>query len=166
MTDCIKSHTDIMKPIYKLSSIAFFSVLTLLFSCKKEANGPGTGTGGAVGNGNGIVDPKLLTEKTWFYYEYFENYSQATASLVYKFERSKNTLDLSKNRITFKKDSTFLETKDGQVYRAGKWKVTSPAEIEVVDADGSSIFTIITLTEGFWVFTNPKLDIYGTMLAM
>lgn len=155
-----------MKPISKLSTIAFFSLLTLLFSCRKEANAPGGGLPGTGTTNNGIVDPKLLTAKTWIYYEYFENYSQATASLVYKLERANNTLDLSKNRMTFNKDNTFLETKDGQVYRAGKWQVNSPTEIEVIDKDGVSLFKINTLSEGFWVFSNSKLDIYGTMLAI
>lgn len=143
----------------------FVLLLSLLFSCKKEANAPGGGLPGS-GTNTGIVDPKLLTAKTWIYYEYFENYSQATASLVYKLERSKNTLDLSKNRMTFKADNTFLETKDGQVYRAGTWKVNSPTEIEVIDKDGVSLFKIITLSEAFWVFDNKTLDIYGTMLAI
>lgn len=114
------------------------------------------------GSPNYTINTTKLTEKTWIYYEYFNQYSTTQAALVYKRERDVNALDLKSNTTVFHANGTFNEyTENGQSI-TGTWQIINGNQLYTVNSLGTSFTsTIINLDDNSLIWYSPRENTYG-----
>jgi len=129
------------------SLLAAACVSLYLTSCKKTetpsetlpfnafAVSDSTGTDSLI-----VTRTKLLTDSTWRYYEYYLNYSQDSAKLVWKWGKAFNQLNLGLNTTKFNTNGTYSETTQTGAIVNGTWSFLNNAtQIRVVNSYG--VFT-------------------------
>lgn len=63
----------------------------------------------------------LLTAHIWVYDEYFSNYNNSSASLIYKRGKSNSPLNLNLNQAQFNTNGTYWEIDQNGNYISGSW---------------------------------------------
>lgn len=105
----------------------------------------------------------VLTNKTWVYYEYYQNFNDPATKLAFKTGRTSNTLTLTKNEVKFNCDSTYTEIDENGVTYKGTWKyINNGTQTQVVNSKGTFISTIKVSTANRyeWLADNGT---YGVM---
>ncbi|UPK72798.1 hypothetical protein [Chitinophaga filiformis] len=150
------------------------SVALYLTSCKKTE----TPTEKLPLNAVGLVDStstdsliarrtKLLTDSTWRYYEYFVNYSQDSAKLVFKRGKAANTINLNLNQTKFNTDGTCREiTETGQQLN-GTWALlNNGTQIRVTNSYGTFTSNIKELTANNFEWQSVDGATYGVEMSV
>ena len=111
---------------------------------------------------------QLLTSQIWVYYEYFDYFDSVQASLVWKRNPLKDSLNLALNQVKFNADSTYWEIDQNGDTLKGEWQYTDGEKGMVVyNSEGSFPSTIQVLTSqrfewlGSWAGNNRT---YGVMV--
>lgn len=115
---------------------------------------------------NYSVTASQLTGKTWIYYEYFSNYSTLQSALIYRRERSANTLNLNGNTAVFNANGTFTEiTENGQTV-TGTWQIVNGNQLQTQNSlGGSHVATLIMLSDKSLIWHNATVNTYAKMVV-
>lgn len=150
------------------------SVALFLTSCKKTE----APTEKLPLNAFGLVDStsvdsliarrtKLLTDSTWRYYEYFVNYSQDSAKLVYKHGKSANAINLFSNRTKFNTDGTVYEITETGQQLYGSWALlNNGTQVQVTNPYGTFTSNIKELTANNFEWQSVDGGTYGVEKAV
>lgn len=150
------------------------SVALFLTSCKKTE----APTEKLPLNAFGLVDStsvdsliarrtKLLTDSTWRYYEYFVNYSQDSAKLVYKHGKSANAINLFSNRTKFNTDGSVYEITETGQQLYGSWALlNNGTQVQVTNPYGTFTSNIKELTANNFEWQSVDGGTYGVEKAV
>jgi hypothetical protein len=145
-----------------LTVIVACAVLTLMNSCYKNGYLHIKGIGDLVPPQNATT--ALLTSQTWVYTEYFEDFSAAQATLVWKRSPQKDSLNLSLNQVKFYPSGVYTEITQTGATLNGSWNYNNGGRgITVVNSEGTFASTIQVLTGDRyeWLAANGT---YGVMV--
>jgi len=156
------------------SLLAVASISLYLTSCKKtEVPGENlplnaiaavdtTGTDSLI-----VKRTKLLTDSTWRYYEYYLNYSQDSAKLVWKYGKTSNQLNLSLNRTKFNPGGSYYEITETGATLTGSWEFLNNAtQLKVVNSYGTFVSNIRELTANTFEWQSVDGATYGVEKAV
>lgn len=156
----------------KLLTFALFCYTLTIISCSKSLNEPPVTSDGASKNetnaarlstSSSLTD--ILTGPTWVYYEYFKNFTSNPANLVWKTNRSNNSLNLAQNKVKYYPDGTYTETDQyGTVYN-GTWIfLNNDTKVQVTSPAGTFTSTIQQLTSNRYEWLDSASGHYGFMI--
>lgn len=107
---------------------------------------------------------KILTDTIWRYYEYYKNFQTSGSTLIWKSNRSVNTLDLHLNKVKFNKDGSYWEITEKGDSLKGTWHFTNN-ETQIV-VNSTTTFTsdirVLTANQFEWEVVNGTT--YGVMM--
>ena len=106
----------------------------------------------------------LLTGQTWMYYEYFTDFNNNPANLVWKTNSSSNTLNLSLNHVQYYPNGDYTEITENGTTLNGQWIfLNNQTEVQVTNPNGVFVSTIQQLTDNRyeWLAGNGN---YGVMV--
>ncbi|SDF64121.1 hypothetical protein SAMN04488121_102529 [Chitinophaga filiformis] len=150
-----------MKKAFSLLSLCVVALLALTSSsCEKDETPKPDPVDTIVLSEKG----KILTDTIWRYYEYYKNFQTSGSTLVWKTNRSANTLDLHLNKVKFNKDGSYWEITEKGDSLKGTWHFTNN-ETQIV-VNSTSTFTsdirVLTANQFEWEVVNGTT--YGVMM--
>jgi hypothetical protein len=153
----------------KLLTFSLFCSLLAIVSCNKSLNKPDDVSSETTSTDNKAVRTSstrsdLLTSQTWVYYEYFTDFNSNPTKLVWKKNRSTNTLNLALNEVKFNSDGSYTEKDQNGITYTGSWIwLGSESGVQVTSSQGTFSSTIQELTSGRyeWLDTTGH---YGIMI--
>ena len=108
---------------------------------------------------------KYLTAKAWIYEEYYIDYGMPGSTLVYKLGRSKNSMNLSLNKVKFIRKGGYWEITETGEEMAGRWKfLNNETQTEVTNITGVYTANIIQLDANHLVWYDPSTGRYAKMI--
>ena len=152
-----------MKKLFSLLCLCAVALLAITFaSCEKDEVPPAP------------TDPvdtivlsekgKILTDTIWRYYEYYNDFQTTGSTLIWKTNRSVNTLDLHLNQVKFNKDGSYWEITEKGDSLKGSWHFINN-ETQIV-VNSTSTFTsdirVLTANQFEWEVVNGTT--YGVMM--
>jgi hypothetical protein len=114
-----------------------------------------------------IVDSTTakLIGQTWVYYEYFTNFDSANTNLVWKTNRTSNTLNLALDQVKYNADNTYSEIDQNGTTFNGTWSYTDSNRtgVSVVNSLGTFVSKIQLLDSNRFEWLAPN-GTYGVMV--
>jgi hypothetical protein len=108
----------------------------------------------------------LLTDNTWIYVEFYQNWQQPNQVLAYKRGNAGNIIDYTPNRVKFFKDGSFEETQNNGQFRAGIWQLrNNETELWTGSSAYTNNVTLIKLTADSLVWHDVANRSYGVQIA-
>jgi hypothetical protein len=144
-----------MKTSLKLALLAFASLS--LGACSKDPD-PEQVAGGKL---------QLITSGVWRYYEYFYDYSEAGASLVWKVDKANVSYNLSGNQVKFNTDGSYWEIDEKGDRYDGTWTfLADSTQVKVVNSVGTFLSDIRVLDDNKleWAATGAEEGHYGVLM--
>lgn len=155
----------------KITLFSLFCSLLVIVSCNKSLNEPNhvapeTTTTAPNANRLGIAsDPTaVLTSQTWVYYEYFLDFNTNPTKLVWKTNRTSNSLNLASNEVKFYTNGNYTEIDQNGITYNGTWTfLTNPTRVRVTSSQGTFTSTIQLLDSSRyeWLDSTGR---YGVMV--
>lgn len=148
-----------MNKLFSLVSLCVVALLaTTSSSCEKDETPNPADT--IVLSAKG----KILTDTIWRYYEYYKDFQTSGSKLVWKTNRTANTLDLRLNKVKFNKDGSYWEITEKGDSLKGTWQFINN-ETQIV-VNGTTTFTsdIRVLTENQFEWEVVNGTTYGVMM--
>lgn len=97
---------------------------------------------------------KMLTDRKWSCYEYFEDFNSLKAGMIWKAGKpSGNQTDFSMVQFEFHQDNTFDETSETGEKLKGKWRfLNNGAKLELTAANGTKTLQVrkLNMSELDW----------------
>ncbi|HEY8920795.1 MAG TPA: hypothetical protein VIM87_30365 [Chitinophaga sp.] len=109
----------------------------------------------------------LLTSQVWRYYEYFDDYSEAGAQLVWKAGKSNSSWNLSKNQVKFNSDGSYWEIDENGVKYNGTWSFQNDStQVKVVNSVGTflSEIKVLSADKYEWLGLGGETGHYGILM--
>lgn len=155
----------------KLLTFSLFCYTLTIVACSKSLNEPVASDDAAKAQANGAKltasssPTDLLTGPTWVYYEYFTDFTSNPANLVWKTNRSTNSLNLALNQVKYYPNNTYTETDQyGNIYN-GSWTfLNNETEVQVTSSQGTFTSTIQQLTSNRYEWLEGSTGHYGFMV--
>jgi hypothetical protein len=157
-----------------LTFTLFCCALATITSCSKSLdkspvttalNTPGNGKAARLSTTAGDLTG-VITGKTWVYYEYFTDFTNTTTNLVWKTNRTSNTLNLSLNKVKYYTDGTYTEVTENGTTLNGTWTfLNNQTQVSVTNPVGTFVSTIQDLTSNRyeWLQSSGR---YGVMIPV
>ena len=154
-----------------LTFTLFCCSLGAITSCSKslsespEAQSPKTSETGKANRLSTTTDlTDLLTGQTWVYYEYFTDFNNNPTNLVWKTNRSSNSLNLSLNQVQFYPNGNYTEITENGTTLNGQWTfLNNQTEVQVNNPLGVFVSTIQELTSNRYEWLDTSGN-YGVMV--
>jgi hypothetical protein len=157
----------------KLLSLSLFCYLLVIVSCSKSLNKPDdvlaettspAAKTARVSTTNDKTD--ILTSQTWVYYEYFTDFNTNPTNLVWKTNRSSNSLNLASNKVKFYPNGNYTEIDQNGITYNGTWIFqNNEADVQVTSSQGTFTSTIQQLTSNRYEWLDSTGGHYGVMVA-
>lgn len=156
-----------------LTFTLFCCALATITSCSKSLDkSPETSSSSTPGKEHALRISatsdltSAITGKTWVYYEYFTDFDASATNLVWKTNRTSNTLNLSLNKVQYYTDGTYTEITENGTTLNGSWTfLNNQTQVSVTNPNGTFVSTIQTLTSNRyeWLESNGR---YGIMIPV
>jgi hypothetical protein len=155
----------------KLLTFSLFCSLLAIVSCNKSLNKPddvlAETTSPETKTGRiSSTKSDLLTSQTWVYYEYFTDFNSNPTKLVWKTNRTSNSLNLTHNRVKFNSDGSYTEVDQNGINYTGSWMfLNNETQVQTTSSQGTFISTIQLLDSSRyeWLDTTGH---YGVMVHL
>ncbi|MCS3796135.1 hypothetical protein [Niastella sp. OAS944] len=154
----------------KLLTFTLFCYSLVIVSCSKSLNTPDdalaeTASTNTKSSRISSTISDLLTSQTWLYYEYFLDFNVNPTKLVWKTNRSTNSLNLASNRVTYFSDNTFTEIDQNGIAYSGYWSLlNNNTEVQVSSSRGTFTSTIQQLTSNRYEWLDSSTGRYGILV--
>ncbi|WP_217601968.1 hypothetical protein [Chitinophaga sp. GbtcB8] len=109
----------------------------------------------------------LLTSQVWRYYEYFDDYSEAGAQLVWKVGKTNSSWNLSKNQVKFNSDGSYWEIDESGTRYDGTWSFQNDStQVKVVNSVGTflSEIKVLSADKYEWLGLGGETGHYGILM--
>lgn len=166
---------NLAETLFKMKQLLTFTLfccmLASITSCSKSINEPAeaqlqkTSETAKANRLSTTTDlTSLLTGQTWVYYEYFTNFINNPTNLVWKRNKTGNSLNLSLNQVQFYSNGNYTEITENGTTLNGTWAfLNNQTQVQVNNPLGTFVSTIQQLISNRyeWLQTGGN---YGVMV--
>lgn len=107
---------------------------------------------------------KLLTDRTWEYYEYYKDFNNNKSTLLWKADHAQNILDMSTATMEFAPNNTYWEVNEDLDTIKGNWKfVENGTKLELASPGKTALFDVERLDAHVFNWYDEKKGCFGAM---